>query len=89
MEFVKDMYRHCKPILALGDAQAILDKAGIPAALPDGGADAGLIRTDAGNASAADAFIAAIAAHRVYRARNRSPCRLRSAHAKAQSHASS
>ena len=66
MEFVKDMYRHCKAILALGDAQAILDKAGVPAALPDGGADAGLIRTDAGNASAVNAFIAAIAAHRVY-----------------------
>ena len=72
MEFVKDMYRHCKAILALGDAQAILDKAGVPAALPDGGADAGLIRTDAGNASAVNAFIAAIAASRLC-ARNRSP----------------
>jgi catalase len=66
VEFVKDMYRHCKAILAVADAQAILDKAGIPPKLPDGGRDPGLIRSDAGEASAVDAFVAAIAGHRVY-----------------------
>ena len=76
VEFVKDMYRHCKAILALGEAQAILDKAGIPAALPDGSADAGLIRTEAGDASAVDAFIARSPPSRLP-ARNRSPGRLR------------
>ena len=30
MEFVKDQYRHCKPILALGLAASLLDEAGIP-----------------------------------------------------------
>jgi catalase len=66
VEFVKDMYRHCKAILALGDAQAILDKAGVPAALPDGSADFGLIRTEAGDANAINGFVAAIAGHRTF-----------------------
>jgi len=66
VEFVKDMYRHCKAILALGEATAILDKAGIPAALPGGGDDPGVIRADAGKISTLDAFIGAIACHRVY-----------------------
>ena len=30
LEFLKDQYRHCKPILALGAASELLDKAGIP-----------------------------------------------------------
>ena len=30
LEFVKDQYRHCKTILALGDSSRILGKAGIP-----------------------------------------------------------
>ena len=66
VEFVKDMFRHCKAILALGEAAAILDKAGIPAALPKGGKDLGLIRADAGETAAVDRFIAAIASHRIY-----------------------
>jgi len=65
-EFVKDMYRHCKAMLALGEAEMILDKAGIPAKLPDGGDDAGLIRADAGDSGAVDAFITAIARHRAF-----------------------
>jgi catalase len=60
------MYRHCKAILALGEGAAILDKAGIPPALPDGGDDPGLIRADASEPAALDAFIGAIASHRVY-----------------------
>ena len=65
-EFVKDMYRHCKAILALGEAAMILDKAGIPIKLPGGGEDSGLIRAKAGDKGAFDAFIGAIAKHRVY-----------------------
>jgi catalase len=65
-EFVKDMYRHCKAILAVGEAAMILDKAGIPAKLPDGRDDSGLIRAKAGDKRAFDAFIGAIAKHRVY-----------------------
>ena len=67
LEFVKDMYRHCKAIFALGEAAAILDKAGIPAALPGGSDDPGVIRADASDPAAIDAFVNAIASHRVYR----------------------
>lgn len=42
-EFLKDQYRHCKPILALDEAAALLKAAGVPLALPEGGADPGLI----------------------------------------------
>jgi catalase len=66
IEFAKDMYRHCKAILALGDAAAILAKAAIPTALPGGGADPGLIRAEVGDDRAINAFIGAIASHRVY-----------------------
>ena len=66
VEFVKDMYRHCKAILAFGESAAILDKAGIPASLPGGGDDPGVIRANAGETSTLDAFIGAIAGHRVY-----------------------
>jgi catalase len=66
IEFAKDMYRHCKAILAIGDAAAILAKATIPTALPGGGADPGLIRAEVGDERAINAFVGAIASHRVY-----------------------
>ena len=34
LEFIQDQYRHCKPILALGSAKGLLDRAGIPLDLP-------------------------------------------------------
>jgi catalase len=59
LEFIKDQYRHCKPILALGVGKALFEAAGIPLRLPEGGADPGiLIDKDA------PTFIAAIARHR-------------------------
>ena len=61
MEFVKDQYRHCKTILALGASSALLDKAGIVATLPDGSADPGLF---VGGVDQIDAFIAAMGLHR-------------------------
>ncbi|HYP85500.1 catalase [Variovorax sp.] len=65
MEFIKDQYRHCKTILAIGAGQALLAQAEVPMTLPDGGADPGLLLADAAQAAAAaDAFIAAIARHR-------------------------
>jgi catalase len=63
MEFVKDQYRHCKPMLALGDGVSLLEKAGIPLALPNGQPDPGLI-TAAKGGGVADAFIKALARHR-------------------------
>ena len=65
LEFLKDQYRHCKPILLIGAARALLDAAGIPAKLPSGGADVGLLQFDAGKSDAAvPAFIAALTKHR-------------------------
>jgi len=63
LEFLKDQYRHCKPILALGDADALLSAAGIPPTLPDGRPDPGLIVPGAGD-SGTEAFIAALGKHR-------------------------
>jgi catalase len=65
LEFVKDQYRHCKTILALGDASKVLMKAGIPLALSSGDADPGLlIEGQVGNEANAQSFIAAIGLHR-------------------------
>jgi catalase len=65
LEFVKDQYRHCKTILALGDSSKILIKAGIPLTLPSGAADSGLlIEGQEGPIAGAASFIAAIGLHR-------------------------
>jgi len=65
LEFLKDQYRHCKPILLMGAATALLGKAGIPAALPSGGEDPGLLQFGADQLdAAAPAFVAAVAKHR-------------------------
>ena len=68
VDFVKDQYRHCKAILALGDSSALIDAAKLPGALPDGRADPGLILAgrQGGGRSAVTAFMAAVAQHRVY-----------------------
>ena len=76
MEFVKDQYRHCKTILALGAAQALLTEAGIPMSLPDGSDDPGLILADAAHADTATVdFIAAVGMHR-HPARDTDPPRV-------------
>ena len=73
LEFVKDQYRHGKTILALGDSETILAKAGIPLTLPSGAADPGLlIEAQAGNTANAQSFIAAIGRHR-HAERDRDP----------------
>jgi catalase len=65
IEFLKDQYRHCKTILLMGRASSLLRAAGIPATLPDGGADPGVLQPGAGDTDAAlDAFAAAVAKHR-------------------------
>jgi len=73
-EFLKDQYRHCKPILVLGGSTTLLDAASIPQTLPDGSADPGLVlerATGGANAgtdggSPAVAFMSALARHRVF-----------------------
>ena len=62
MEYVKDQFRHCKTILALGAGRKLLEMAGILAAA---GKDPGLILAEPDKAAgAAPQFIKAIAAHR-------------------------
>lgn len=67
MEFLKDQYRHCKTMLALGDASELLDRAGISPVLASGEGDAGLLVFPADDLEAAvGAFVQALAAHRHY-----------------------
>jgi catalase len=61
VEFVKDQYRHCKPILVLGGGNALLEAARIPLELPGGGSDPGIL---AGDKKGSGDFVAAIAKHR-------------------------
>jgi catalase len=42
LEFVKDTYRHCKPLFAVGAGRLLLDAAKVPPKLPDGNPDPGL-----------------------------------------------
>jgi catalase len=74
LEFIKDQYRHCKPILVLGDSDQLLEACGIETALPDGQSDPGLLLA-ADAATAADDFVAAIAKHRHF-ARETDPPRV-------------
>jgi catalase len=65
LEFVKDQYRHCKTIVAIGAAQELLAAVGIRRTLPSGQKDPGLLLVDAADAAAvAGDTIKAMAAHR-------------------------
>jgi catalase len=74
LEFIKDQYRHCKPILALGAGEQLLGDCGIEETLPDGAKDPGVIIA-AETSAASDDFVGAIAAHRHY-ARETEPPRV-------------
>jgi catalase len=64
-EAIVNAYRHCKPVLALGAGRSLVENAGVPARLPDGEADPGLLLHEDDDAEAAfDAFVRAIAKHR-------------------------
>jgi catalase len=67
MEFVKDAYRHCKPILALGASRALLEAAGAFETLPSGDPDPGVLHFEDAKANEIlTAFTAALAKHRHY-----------------------
>ena len=63
LEFVKDQFRHCKTMLAIGTGRQLLDAAGIPATLADGGPVPGILAVD-GEKVDIEAFVAALARHR-------------------------
>jgi catalase len=73
LEFLRDQYRHCKPMLAWGTAAAVLDRAGIPATLPDGAADPGLVQD--GSADGIETFCRVLGAPRSF-ARESDPPRV-------------
>lgn len=62
LEFIKDQYRHCKPMLVLPSGERLLEAAGIPGMLPDGHPDPGILL--AADGEAAPEFMAAIEKHR-------------------------
>jgi catalase len=74
-EYLRDQYRHCKPILVLDGARELLSNAGIPDTLDDGTADPGLIIAGANTNAAVDEFVSAMASHRQY-ARETDPPRV-------------
>ena len=72
MEFIKESYRHCKPLLALGASKALLDSAGAWTTLPSGDPDPGVLHFDDAR-KALTPFVAAIAKHRHYERETRPP----------------
>ena len=65
LEGIKDQYRHCKTLLALGESRRLVAAAGLPTELPDGSPDPGLLLMDGGDVDAAlAAFVEAVAMHR-------------------------
>jgi catalase len=67
LEFLKDQYRHCKPIFAIGAASALLEGAGIWTTLPDGTSDPGVLHCEADDVDdALERFVQAIVKHRHY-----------------------
>jgi catalase len=75
LEFLKDQYRHCKPILVLGNGTDLFDQGGIPTRLPDGKKDPGIVVGEPVDNSVAEAFLDAIGAHRHF-ARETDPPRV-------------
>jgi catalase len=66
-EAIRDQFRHCKPILALGASRTLLVQAGLPMSMDKshGQGETGLYFAEAGQAAAAAAaFIAGLARHR-------------------------
>jgi catalase len=64
-EFLKDQYRHAKPILALGAGCDLIENAGVPTVLPSGERDPGMLMgRQATAAKILPDFIRAIARHR-------------------------
>ncbi len=63
-EFLKDQYRHCKPILLMGAAGSLLPAAGIPAELAEDDDPALLVFSNDQAEAALPAFVEALTAHR-------------------------
>ena len=67
LDFVREQYRHCKPIMVLGAGAALLKQASVPPTLPDGSPDPALIGAEDDDLTPAiAAFKEALASHRSF-----------------------
>jgi catalase len=67
LDFVRQQYRHCKPILVLGAGVGLLTQGGVPTTLPNGDADPALIGANGETlVKALVAFKTALAGHRSF-----------------------
>ncbi|MCE3605287.1 catalase [Massilia sp. P8910] len=67
IDFVREQYRHGKPILAIGTGADVLAQAAIPPTLPDGCDDPGIVNANANLATQAlKQFKTALARHRTF-----------------------
>jgi len=67
MDFIRQQYRHCKPIFAVGNGARLMNDAGIPSTLPDGSIDPAIIvEHSALKTGSLSQFKTALAAHRVF-----------------------
>ncbi|WP_296000974.1 catalase [Rugamonas sp.] len=74
LDFVRQQYRHCKPLLAIGAGAGLLAAAGIPATLPNGEPDDAIVGADGERLTAAlTAFKQRLAGHRSFRRENDPP----------------
>jgi catalase len=62
IDFLKEQYRHGKPMLVMGGGSLLLDKAGVPPTLPDGRPDPALVLGP--GKDALEQFLAALGRHR-------------------------
>ncbi len=65
LEFIRDQYRHCKPMLVFGSGEQLMSTADVPVTLSSGTPDPGIVVAAAGEA-AADDFLRLLAAHRQF-----------------------
>lgn len=67
LDFVREQYRHCKPILVIGEGMKLLLNADIPLTLPNGEPDGTLLEAEAGEVvDATVRFEHLLAAHRQF-----------------------
>ncbi|MEO6624558.1 MAG: catalase [Burkholderiaceae bacterium] len=64
LEFVKEQYRHCKPMWVIGASRQLLKKAGISSTLPNGEPDPGLVVGISDDSAGGRAFMEALARRR-------------------------
>ncbi len=64
MEFIKDQYRHCKTIMAIGGSRALLEAAEASPTLPSGDPDPGIVMVEGDVSSAMAAFVKGVQDHR-------------------------